>query len=63
MSERAEGRPERKFDPARADHLDAPERDAYLPDAPLVALLALQGAETVVDYGAGTGRLALAVRA
>ncbi len=61
MSER-EGRPERKFDPARADRLDAPDRDAYLPDAPLVALLELRGEETVVDYGAGTGRLAIAVR-
>ncbi len=62
MSERGDRRPERKFDPARADRLDAPERDAYLPDAPLVDLLALNGEETVVDYGAGSGRLAIAVR-
>jgi hypothetical protein len=55
--------PERKFDPARADRLDAPERDSYLPDAPLVALLGLGGEETVIDYGAGTGRLAIAARA
>jgi SAM-dependent methyltransferase len=54
--------PERKFDPARAARLDAPERDTYLPDAPLVALLELEGSETVLDYGAGTGRLAIAVR-
>jgi len=62
MSEHRARGPERKFDPSRADQLDAPERDSYLPDAPLVELLALRGAETVVDYGAGTGRLAIAVR-
>jgi ubiquinone/menaquinone biosynthesis C-methylase UbiE len=60
MTEREEGRAERKFDPARAHLLDAPERDSYLPDAPLIELLALRGDETVVDYGAGTGRLAIA---
>lgn len=63
MSEFGERGPERKFDPARADRLDAPERDNYLPDAPLVAMLGLTGEETVIDYGAGTGRLAIAVRA
>lgn len=62
MSERGRHAPKHKFDPARAHKLDAPERDAFLPDAPLVALLDLQGEETVVDYGAGTGRLAIAVR-
>lgn len=49
-----------KFDPAKAERLDAPERDLFLPDAPLIALLDLHGHETVLDYGAGTGRLALA---
>jgi SAM-dependent methyltransferase len=63
VSELEERGPERKFDPARADRLDAPERDSYLPDAPLVALLGLDGEETVIDYGAGTGRLAIAARA
>jgi SAM-dependent methyltransferase len=63
VSEWEDGSPERKFDPARADRLDAPERETYLPDAPLVALLGLAGEETVIDYGAGTGRLAIAARA
>lgn len=53
----------RKFDPARVHLLDAPERDAFLPDATIVDLLELTGGETVLDYGAGTGRVALAVAA
>lgn len=47
----------KKFDPARAHLLDAPERERYLPGSALVSLLELSGNETVVDYGAGTGRL------
>jgi putative redox protein len=47
----------KKFDPARAGILDAPEREQYLPSEKLVGLLELTGAETVLDYGAGTGRL------
>jgi ubiquinone/menaquinone biosynthesis C-methylase UbiE len=47
----------KKFDPALAANLDAPEREQYLPTEKLVALLELTGAETVLDYGAGTGRL------
>jgi ubiquinone/menaquinone biosynthesis C-methylase UbiE len=47
----------KKFDPARAGILDAPEREQFLPSEKLVALLGLTGAETVLDYGAGTGRL------
>lgn len=50
----------KKFDPARAHVLDSPEREAYLPTAELIDLLELDGVEHVVDYGAGTGRLALA---
>jgi len=51
----------RKFDPARALDLDAPERERYLPTGLLVAMLELTGAEIVLDYGAGTGGIALAV--
>jgi SAM-dependent methyltransferase len=51
----------KKFDPARAPVLDSSERERYLPASELVDLLALVGDETVVDYGAGTGRLTLPV--
>jgi ubiquinone/menaquinone biosynthesis C-methylase UbiE len=50
-----------KFDPARAHLLDSSDRDAFLPDRVIVELLELEGSETVLDYGAGTGRVALAV--
>ena len=50
----------KKFDPARAHVLDAPERDTYQPIEVLMGLLDLEGVEHVVDYGAGTGRLSLA---
>jgi len=51
----------KKFDPAMASSLDAAEREQYLPSQELIALLELKGTETVLDYGAGTGRLALVV--
>jgi ubiquinone/menaquinone biosynthesis C-methylase UbiE len=51
----------KKFDPSRASALDAPERERYLPGARLVQLLELSGDELVVDYGAGSGRLTIAV--
>ena len=44
----------KKFDPARASSLDAAEREQYLPGEQLVALLELDGGETVLGYGAGT---------
>jgi ubiquinone/menaquinone biosynthesis C-methylase UbiE len=50
-----------KFDPARAHLLDSSDRDVFLPDNVLVDLLELTGTETVLDYGAGTGRVSVAV--
>ncbi|MHB8659957.1 MAG: class I SAM-dependent methyltransferase [Solirubrobacteraceae bacterium] len=52
-----------KFDPARAHLLDSTERGVFLPDDTLVGLAELSGAETLLDYGAGTGRVTLAVAA
>ncbi len=48
-----------KFDPSRAHRLDNPERLVELPPARLAELLRLSGAETVVDFGAGTGMYSL----
>ena len=53
----------KKFDPSRAHVLDSADRDRYLPTATLIELLALAGDELVVDYGAGTGRVAVATAA
>ena len=50
-----------KFDPRNADKLENPERLVELPPANLIRLLELTGAETVVDYGAGTGMYSLPV--
>jgi ubiquinone/menaquinone biosynthesis C-methylase UbiE len=51
------------FDPAHAKKLEGPERLEVLPQAAVVELLKLRGAETVVDYGAGTGIYTVAVAA
>ncbi len=44
-----------KLDPKHAHKLESPDRLVELPPAKLVELLRLTGAETVVDFGAGTG--------
>ena len=49
------------FDPEHAGRLGAPARLAALPQRAVVSLLHLTGAETVVDYGAGTGIYTVAV--
>lgn len=48
-----------KFDPSNAPKLENPERLAELPPANIVSLLELSGAESVVDFGAGTGMYSL----
>ena len=49
------------FDPQHAGRLEEPARLEALPQATVVSLLRLEGAETVVDYGAGTGIYTVAV--
>ena len=44
-----------KFDPEHAGKLENPQRLVELPPARLMEVLRLSGAETVVDFGAGTG--------
>ena len=50
----------KKFDPQHGHVLDAQEREHYLPTTTVVDLLELSGSEIVLDYGAGTGRIARA---
>jgi ubiquinone/menaquinone biosynthesis C-methylase UbiE len=50
-----------KFDPSHASKLENPERLVELPPAKLVELLRLGGAETVIDFGAGTGMYSLPI--
>lgn len=48
------------FDPARAARLDDPGREIWLPTAALVEHLDLRNARTLLDFGTGTARYALA---
>lgn len=52
-----------KFDPSHADRLENPQRLVELPPENVVVLLDLRGAETVVDYGAGTGMYTVPIAA
>ncbi len=49
------------FDPMHAPGLEDPARLEALPRSAVVDLLRLDGAETVVDYGAGTGIYTVAI--
>ena len=53
----------RRLRPQHAGRLEDPARLAALPQAAVVSLLRLDGDETVVDYGAGTGVYTVAVAA
>jgi len=52
-----------KFDPRHAHKLENPDRLVELPPAKLAELLQLTGAETVVDFGAGTGMFSIPLAA
>ena len=49
------------FDPARAALLNDRSRFEYLPPAALIALLDLNVADTLVDFGTGTGTYAIEI--
>jgi len=51
------------FNPQHGKRLEDPARLKALPQSAVVEMLRLEGAETVVDYGAGTGIYTIAVAA
>ena len=50
-----------KFDPSRWRRFEDPERLKELPPAVIAELLQLEGDETLIDYGAGTGIYTIAL--
>ncbi len=51
----------RRFSPAQAHRLDAPERQIWLPIQPVLDRMALEPGMAVADIGAGTGYFALPI--
>lgn len=52
---------DRPFDPARAARLDDPEREKWLPTAALLRCIEIPPRASVLDYGTGTARYAIAI--
>lgn len=57
--DRAGAKQPHRFDPARAHKLDDAERETWLPRATVFALLDAPPNANVLDFGAGTGTLAI----
>lgn len=51
----------RPFNPSKADRLDDPEREKWLPTPALVELIGIPPLARVLDYGTGTARYAMAI--
>jgi 2-polyprenyl-3-methyl-5-hydroxy-6-metoxy-1,4-benzoquinol methylase len=58
-SERSGARQPQRFDPARAHKLLDPEREEWLPSARIISLLALESGMRLLDFGTGSGALAV----
>jgi SAM-dependent methyltransferase len=54
-------RHERRFSPDKMARLDAPERQAFQPPAPLIEAMEIDADARVLDLGAGTGYLSLPI--
>ena len=52
---------DRPFDPARAARLDDPERETWLPTPALIGFIEIPPLASVLDYGTGTARYAIAI--
>ena len=52
---------DRRFDPAKSDRLDSPERRSQLPPEMVLKELSIQSSDKVLDLGAGTGYFTLPV--
>ncbi len=59
MSDRHGAKQHHRFDPAKAARLDDPARETWLPSEAIFALLAVPQRGRVLDFGTGTGRIAI----